>query len=126
MDKFETFPSEENETARLFNELLPWTYNCRTLIDAARHGRTIECEHLIRQGVDVNECDHYGNTPLWTSYFHAHLETLFTLLQVEKLFVNRARERCVHLSSSVRIRILDRVMFYVRIFIEHVSMVIEH
>lgn len=83
MDKSSQYSSEENEIVRLFNELLPWTYNCRTLIDAARNGRTIECEQLIHLGVDINECDHHGNTPLWTSYFHAHLETLFTLLQVE-------------------------------------------
>lgn len=82
MDKCPKY-SEENEIVRLFDELLPWTYNCQILIDAARNGQTIECEQLIRLGVDINECDHYGNTPLWTSYFHAHLETLFTLLQVE-------------------------------------------
>jgi ankyrin repeat protein len=83
LESFSSFHSKENDTVRLFNELLPWTYNCRTLIDAARNGQTAECEHLIRLGVDINETDQNGNTALWTSYFHEHLETLFTLLQVE-------------------------------------------
>jgi len=76
------FHTKENDTVRLFNELLPWTFNCQTLIDAARNGQTDECEQLIRLGVDINESDNYGNTALWTSYFHEHLDTLFTLLQV--------------------------------------------
>jgi ankyrin repeat protein len=79
MDNIHT---KENDNVRLFNELLPWTFNCRTLIDAARNGQTDKCEQLIRLGVDINECDNYGNTALWTSYFHEHLDTLFTLLQV--------------------------------------------
>lgn len=86
MDKLESFSSfhtKEYDTVRLFNELLPWTYNCRTLIDAARNGRTSECEYLIRLGIDINETDQNGNTALWTSYFHEHLDTLFTLLQVD-------------------------------------------
>ena len=77
------YVSKENDTVRLFNELLPWTFNCRTLIDAARNGQTAECEDLIQLGVDINESDHYGNTAVWTSYFHEHLDTLFTLLQVK-------------------------------------------
>ncbi|CAF1604889.1 unnamed protein product [Rotaria sp. Silwood1] len=77
-----SFHTKENDTVELFNELLPWTFNCRTLIDAARNGQTAECEDLIRLGVDINECDNYGNTAVWTSYFHEHLDTLFTLLQL--------------------------------------------
>ena len=77
-----SLPSKETDTVRLLNELLPWTFNCRTLIDAARNGQTAECEDLIRLGVDINESDHHGNTAVWTSYFHEHLDTLFTLLQV--------------------------------------------
>ena len=73
---------KEDEIVRLFNELLPWTFNSRALINAARHGRTAECEDLIRLGVDINESDDEGNTALWISYFHEHLDTLFTLLQV--------------------------------------------
>lgn len=74
---------KENDIVELFNELLPWTFNCRTLIDAARYGRTNECEQLIQLGIDINETDNYGNTALWISYFHEHLDTLFTLLQVD-------------------------------------------
>jgi ankyrin repeat protein len=81
------FHTKENDIVRLFNELLPWTFNCRTLIDAARNGKTAECEDLIRLGVDINESDNYGNTAVWTSYFYEHLDTLFTLLQVR--FPNR-------------------------------------
>ncbi|UJR09718.1 hypothetical protein I4U23_013947 [Adineta vaga] len=76
------FHTKENDRVQLFNELLPWTYNCRTLIDAARNGETSECENLIRLGVDINESDAYGNTAVWISYFHEHLDTLFTLLQL--------------------------------------------
>ncbi|CAF4343587.1 unnamed protein product, partial [Rotaria sordida] len=47
--------TKENDIVRLFNELLPWTYNCRTLIDAARNDQTAECKDLIRLGVDINE-----------------------------------------------------------------------
>jgi ankyrin repeat protein len=75
--------TKENDIVRLFNELLPWTFNCQTLIDAARNGLTSECEDLIRLGADINESDNYGNTAVWTSYFHEHLDTLFTLLQVD-------------------------------------------
>ncbi len=98
MDKFESFSSsfhtKENDIVRLFNELLPWTYNCRTLIDAAQNGQTEECEYLIQLGVDINECDNCGNTALWTSYFHQHLDTLFTLLQVD-CFVCFLCSRCI-------------------------------
>ena len=73
---------QDNEIVRLFNELLPWTFHSRALIDAARQGRSSECEDLIRLGVDINESDDQGNTALWISYFHEHLDTLFTLLQV--------------------------------------------
>ncbi|CAF0981438.1 unnamed protein product [Adineta ricciae] len=77
-----SFHTKENDIVRLFDELLPWTFNCRTLIDAARNGETAECEDLIRLGVDINDSDTYGNTAVWTSYFHEHLDTLFTLLQL--------------------------------------------
>ena len=120
MDNIHT---KENDTVRLFNELLPWTFNCRTLIDAARNGQTSECEDLIRLGIDINESDDYGNTALWTSYFHEHLETLFTLLQVD--FSISSMHTSIFF-SLVLIQILDQVIYYVLIFIEHVHLVIEH
>jgi ankyrin repeat protein len=82
IESLSSFYTKENDTIRLFNELLPWTFNCQTLIDAAKNGQTDQCEQLIRLGIDINESDNYGNTALWTSYFHEHLDTLFTLLQV--------------------------------------------
>jgi hypothetical protein len=124
MDNIHT---KENDNVRLFNELLPWTFNCRTLIDAARNGQTDKCEQLIRLGVDINECDNYGNTALWTSYFHEHLDTLFTLLQV--VFHLDCFYRflfCCYCHSLVLILIHVQVIFYVQIFIVHVHLVIEH
>ncbi|CAF2999723.1 unnamed protein product, partial [Rotaria sp. Silwood2] len=70
LESLSSLHTKENDIVRLFNELLPWTYNCRTLIDAARNGQTAECEDLIRLGVDINESDNYRNTVVWTTYFH--------------------------------------------------------
>jgi hypothetical protein len=118
--------SNENDIVRLFNELLPWTFNCRTLIDAARNGKTAECEDLIRLGVDINESDNYGNTAVWTSYFYEHLDTLFTLLQVD--FQIDCIVFCWYdiFHSLVQIQIHVLVIFYVLIFIVHVHLEIEH
>ena len=123
MDKISSYHTKENDTIRLFNELLPWTYNCRILIDAARNGQTSECEQLVQLGVDINETDQNGHTALWTSYFHEHLDTLFTLLQVD---FHLARLLFSFVDSWVLILIHVQVIFYVPIFIVHVHMVIEH
>lgn len=126
-DSLRSFHTKENDIVRLFDELLPWTFNCRTLIDAARNGQTAECEDLIRLGVDINDSDTYGNTAVWTSYFHEHLDTLFTLLQVK----SNMKIRCLYAekfrsSSSAQIRIHVQGRFYVLIYIVHVHLVIEH
>ena len=127
LESLRSFHTKENDIVRLFDELLPWTFNCRTLIDAARNGQTAECEDLIRLGVDINDSDTYGNTAVWTSYFHEHLDTLFTLLQVK----SSMKMRCLDVErfrsfSLAQIRIHAQAIFYAPIYIVHVHWAIEH
>lgn len=126
-DSFRSSDVKAHETARLFDELLPWTFKCRTLIDAARHGLTAQCEELIELGVDINESDDDGNTPVWTSYFHEHLDTLFTLLQVRSSIPSLVRSglAIVCLLSWARIRILARERSSARICTARVHWEIE-
>jgi ankyrin repeat protein len=64
-------------------DIVPWTFMSRHVHDACIEGRTQDVEQLIDEGADPNEPDQRGHTPLWLAYMAGHLDTVFTLLELD-------------------------------------------
>lgn len=63
-------------------DILPWTFMSRHVHDACSQGHTNEIEQMCQEGADLNDSDELGNTPLWLAYIAGHLDTVFTLLEL--------------------------------------------